>query len=368
LPATAAGAATGQPSGGETLEATPEPAFTPPPTDVPITVIPPTGEVGEAYHEVIDGDITSPGQENTLTFTAAPGQEFFFGVVQADADLALVAWRAVDEAGLEVFNTCLGCGNPGTYTLERGGIYTVIVGEPESGVGQYQIVIASVRVHYFAISLGAPIGVGQPGPGAGGIETPGARDMYSFNADPGAEVYLGVAAQNGLALTDLALLDEDAVEVFRSCLGCGNPGVYTLERGGAYIVLVGGDNELSTGTYDLVIAPVRTDQFTVAVGDPIGDGFPGPGAGNIETPGARDVYTFTASPGQQVVFEATEYRGLELVDWRLVDETGAEVFATCLGCTAPGAISLERGGAYTLTVGGGTDIGTGPYQLSIQQP
>ena len=117
--------------------------------------------------------------------------------------------------------------------------------------------------------------------------------------------------------------------------------------------------------YSIKFNPVRTDTFNITIGDPIGDNVPGPGAGNIETPGARDVYTFSATPGQQVSFEASAADSVPLVPWRLVDETESEVFSTCLGCGSPGTLTLDHGGTYTLTVGGDGDIATGTYQLSI---
>ena len=34
------------------------------------------------------------------------------------------------------------------------------------------------------------------------------------------------------------------------------------------------------------------DQFAIAINDSVGQDIPGVGAGNIETPGAKDIYTF----------------------------------------------------------------------------
>jgi hypothetical protein len=123
-----------------------------------------------------------------------------------------------------------------------------------------------------------------------------------------------------------------------------------------------------TETYSLVIKRVRTDRFDIQVGTPISDGFPGPGAGNIETPGARDVYTFAASPGQRLHVEVLEASAIPQVRWQLTDEAGEEIFATCMGCSPASDLTLERGGTYTLTVGGGPDIGTGTYQMTLREP
>jgi hypothetical protein len=330
------------------------------------STIPPTAAVGEEYYRLIDGEITSADQENVHSFTAAPGQEFYFGVYDVSPELNLTKWRLEDEAGTVIFKKCIGCGDPGVFTLEHGGTYKIIVSEPESSSGTYQIVVSSVRVDYFPITLGDPIALGQPEPGAGGIEAPGARDMYTFEADPGQEVYFGTQEVNGLNVTGLELLDEDGALIFHAGLGAGNPGVYTLERGGTYTVIVGSRDNALTGTYGLIIQPARTDEFAYTLGDPIAPGQPGAGAGNIETPGARDVYSFTAAPGQQLTLDVTSADDVKRVVWMVMDENGEEVAHNCLGCGGyPKTLTLERGGTYTLTVGGGEIAATGTYELNL---
>ena len=88
------------------------------------------------------------------------------------------------------------------------------------------------RPDQFAIELGTRIRDGQPGPGAGYIETPGAKDVY----------YLG-----------WRLVDEDGTEIFKQGLYTGHPGVHTLLRGGTYTLTVGSDVDPAIGTYDVQI-------------------------------------------------------------------------------------------------------------------
>jgi len=51
-------------------------------------------------------------------------------------------WRLVDENGMEVFNTCLGCSEPGVQTLIKGGTYTLTFGtatNPSTGSYGFEI-------------------------------------------------------------------------------------------------------------------------------------------------------------------------------------------------------------------------------------
>ena len=52
------------------------------------------------------------------------------------------------------------------------------------------------------------------------------------------------------------------------------------------------------------------------------------------------------------------------IKWRLMDENAMEVFNTCLGCSEPGAQTLIKGGAYTLTLGNRTDPGDGDLSVA----
>lgn len=126
--------------------------------------------------------------------------------------------------------------------------------------------------------------------------------------------------------------------------------------------------------------------YTIAVGDTITDSVPGPGAGQIETPGGVDIYTFSATAGQQVFFDLFGYTfnasagdsvlfdligvapALASVHWELEAPDGAVVFnhiLNCCGGADPGVITLDQTGVYTITVGDDQVSNTGVYGFSI---
>ena len=109
--------------------------------------------------------------------------------------------------------------------------------------------------------------------------------------------------------------------------------------------------------------------FPIKIGDTLSDGVPAPGAGMIESPGAEDVYRFSAAPNQRVYFRVLEFsKGMSIIKWRLTDQNDQEVFNTCLGCSDPGVQTLTRGGNYVLTVGNLKDPATGAYRLELTTP
>jgi hypothetical protein len=297
------------------------------------------------------GNIEKPYAVDHYAFTAEPGQSVYFRMARLSRGLDSIKWILVDDNGMEVFNTCLACTEPGVQDLTRGGQYVLSVGsENDASTGTY-------RLQLFAVPPPTRLSVTVGDELRGEIESPGAGDVYAFTARPRQRVYFRMREHsNGLAYIKWALTDDNGAEVFNTCLGCTEAGVQTLVRGGTYTLTVQNKVDPSTGTYRLQLFDVPpADQSTIRIGERVT-------SGSIESPGAEDVYTFTAARGQKVSFRMVERsRGTDYLKWRLVDDDGMEVFSTCLGCTDPGVQTLVRGGKYTLTVGNSVDPSTGTY-------
>lgn len=316
------------------------------------------------------GIIETPYGADTFVFDAQPRQTVYFHMFPTSGGMPYIKWRLVDEDGTEVFNTCLGCTEPGVQTLTRGGVYTLTVGsEQDASTGAYQFQLWNVPPpQRFAIKTGDVIRENAPGPGAGAIESPGVEDVYTLIATPKQRVYFRILESSpGLSYIKWRLVDENGMEIFNTCFGCTEPGVQMLITGGAYTLTVGNRGDPSTGVYRLQLFNVPPpNQFSIRIGDRIQPGKPQQGAGVIESPGAEDVYVFNASPGQKVFFHLVEHsRESDYLKWRLTDENGMTMFDTCFGCTDPGLQPLTKGGNYTLTVGNTRNPSTGEYSFEI---
>ena len=316
------------------------------------------------------GSIETPHNQDVYTFSATPKQRVYFRQLRHSKGMSYLNWKLTDVDGTEVFKTCLGCGEPGVQILTKGGSYTLTVGsDNDSSTGTYDLQLFAVpEPAKFSIKIGDAIKEGLPGAGAGVIESPGAEDVYTFNAAPRQNVYFRVwEFSTGLSYIKWKLVDDNGMELFDSCLGCSDPGAQALVRGGAYTLTVGNQKDPSTGTYRLQLYNIPlADRFSIKIGDKIKPGIPGAGAGRIETPGAEDVYTFSAAPGQKVYFHLSDRaKGMEYINWRLVDDNGMEVFNACLACSEPAVQTLTRGGTYTLNVGNPRNPATGDYSFEI---
>ena len=318
------------------------------------------------------GWLEAPGSKDIYTFMAEAGEQVYVHVIELPATTDNIEFYMTDDLGSNVFSSCLQCGDPGVITLDRGGTYKLTVGNNDptgAGYGAYRIKLWEVPPpNTFEISLNQQISRDAPGEGAGYIETPGAKDIYTFTAEPGQDVYFQV---NEPPKTNDSIYwritDGAGNVIFNTCLQCGDPGLQTLESGGVYTVTVDSQNSHGMGAYGIKAWSVPPhDVFEIQLGDSVSRDNPGPGAGFIETPGAHDIYTFTATAGQTVVFSVlkTPNTGSSLY-WRLEDEAQNELFNTCLDCGDPEPITFDHDGTYSIIVGSETSPGLGTYEFQL---
>ena len=149
----------------------------------------------------------------------------------------------------------------------------------------------------FTITFEDLVANGLPAPGAGNLEVAGAIDNYQFTATAGQrmvfdhingtyDVYLYNAA-NAL-LGNFGAYDWD----------------YTFLANGVYTLRVFGNTPTTTGTYTfrLRLAP-SPQNFAISYGALVSKDAPATGAGNLETAGAEDNYSFTAVAGDRFIFD-----------------------------------------------------------------
>ena len=186
----------------------------------------------------------------------------------------------------------------------------------------------------------------------------GATDSYSFDADAGDVAIFDVLA--GATTTFRWRLEApDRTALFDAPY---NDRSQKLPDTGTYTLTVRGATPTTTGTYSfrLLLTP-PPEEFTIAFGDTVSDGVPGPGAGNLERPGAVDRYHFDATAGQVAILDAISGNNTR-VRWRLDAPDGTEVFDVSY---TDRQVTLDQTGTYTLTVFGFTPTSFGVYSFAL---
>lgn len=208
--------------------------------------------------------------------------------------------------------------------------------------------------------LGFPIQIGDVI--SASIDTADEINRYTFTARGGQTIFLDTDGLAGFVGIWLTLVDSRGETLYENWIHW-EPGVLTLEQGGTYQITAGDGDDEPHG-YQLQVWDVPApDEFTIAVGDVITESVQGPGAGTIETPGVKDIYTFTVGEGDKVQLVSLLPPGFTPIFWRIVDATGTSLDdgnihedSTVLTLTA---------GTYRLIVGNDQNDTTGGYHFRL---
>jgi hypothetical protein len=305
------------------------------------------------------GNVEVPGAVDRYRFEGTSGQVAILDALTGSTNQ--VRWSLHAPNGTEVFDAfyvdqAVVLPETGTYTLSVNGLNI-----SSSGIYSFRLVGAPAAQE-FTIQFGDTVSDGVPAPGAGNVEAAGAIDRYLFDGAAGQvaildaltgstnEVRWSLHAPDGTEVFDTFYVDQEV----------------TLLDTGTYTLTVSGLNVTSTGVYSfqLVDVPPQIDEFAIEFGDTVSDGVPGPGAGNLEGPGAVDRYLFEGTAGQVAILDALTGSTNE-VRWSLHAPDGTEVFDALY---VDHEVTLPETGTYTLTVDGLNITSFGVYSFELREP
>lgn len=313
------------------------------------------------------------------TFAGTNGQNIFVEEISvASAFAGWLRWELKSPSNVTIFSSYLDNNSDiGRRTLPETGTYTVRVwvGAANAAyVGAYSFRLRSIPADpTFAIQLGDTITNGVPVVGAGNIEVPGAWDYYTFNATNGQLAFFEMlnAASTFQGFLFCELKSPSSNTVFSGYISGGNNiGRKTLPETGTYRMRVLAQSTATNhvGTYSILVRSVAADQyFAIQPGDTVTNGVPGVGAGNLEMPGAQDVYTFQATAGQSLSFEAISKAAAfnNWLYWEVRTPSNALLFGNYF--TDGGRKTMPETGTYTIRVSVGTShpdyLGTYAFRI-----
>jgi hypothetical protein len=303
------------------------------------------------------GNLEAPGAVDNYTFDALVGQEVIFDWL-AGVNV-LIGWQLQAPDNTVLFDSVLA---DQQLTLPQTGSYTLTVdgnGIDDFGLYSFQLLEVPAVPQQFAISFGNTVSDGVPSTGAGNLEVPGAVDVYTFDALAGQEAIFdwlsGSNVQIGwqLQAPDSSVLFDSVLQDWQG----------VLPQTGGYTLTVEGNAIANVGLYSFQLLEVTAvpQQFTISFGDTVSNGVPATGAGNIESPGAVDIYTFDAQAGQTAVFDWLTGNNT-MISWQLQAPNNTVLFDSFL---LDQQVTLVQTGGYTLTVRGTGIDDFGAYSFAL---
>ena len=288
------------------------------------------------------GTLEVPGATDTYTFHAELGDTAILDVLAGSNTTFL--WSLNAPNGSSVFDgiyvdRSVPIAETGTYTL-------TIRGFSGTDTGTYSLrLLQAPAGEAFAITVGVTVSDGVPAPGAGNLEAPGATDTYTFDAGTGtAAVFDALSASTNVVRW--ALVAPDGTELFDSLFVDRQ---LALPQTGTYALTLSGVQITSSGTYSFRVLEVpAAAEYAIAFGDTVSEDVPVPGAGNLEAPGAIDVYTFEGTAGRVARLDVLAGNAADF-SWRLTGPGGDELFDDFL---TDRDIELTESGTHRLEVRG----------------
>jgi hypothetical protein len=311
----------------------------------PVAVCPPS--IG--FGETIQCSISSPGEVDTYTFTASPGDKVLVRMGKPSGSL----WseiRVYDSGGTKL------CGayssetaEIASCTLPGGGTYSILASDHfGTYTNDYYLYLQRLN------NPGGPVPITFGQTLAGSILTPVQVNTYTFTASPGDKVLVRMGRPSGSLWSEVRVYDSGGVKLCEAYSSeTAEIGSCTLPGGGTYSILALDHFGTYTNSYYLYLQRLNNP------GGPVPITFGQTLAGSILTPVQVNTYTFTASPGDNVLVRMAKSSGSLWSEVRVYDPGGAKLCsayspetAEIASCALPGGgtysiLALDHFGTYT---------------------
>ena len=300
---------------------------------------------------IYSGTIEIPGEIHNYEFEVDAGQTIF--VDGQGSNGSQLSWLLEDADGNVVVEDAR-ADRDNQYTFETAGTYTLVILGRGDGVGDYAFQLWDVPE---AETFGAEIGSSNPEENeaifTGTINSPGTIHVYEFTAEAEQTVFIVEDDSNGSQLS--WILENSSGQVLIEEQRADQNIQFFSETTDTYTLTVFGRGD-GMGDYAFQIWDVPDFEiFEYTLGEII--------TGEIITPGQAVGYTFEASGGDVLYFEALGGSGFA-VRWFFETVDGVPLTDVTRIDADIGEFVIQEDGEYKL-VFFGNDEGVGEYSARV---
>lgn len=228
-----------------------------------------TGSTGVESGKEYSGSIDAPGDTRDFEFTVTAGQALAIEDLTPCDVGADLRWSVIDESGqlailpVAAAGTATGMGRTGDFCDAVGRLQFPTAGTyrfqvtSSSWTGDFTFMVSTPRDDRFAIKATDEVRPGQPGAGAGNIESPGSLDIYTFDVTEPIFYKLDTAPAVGTCTggvgSPLTLYAPSGKVVVAAAPTCADRETVRLIEVGTYTIVVGSYDDdglgIATGPY-----------------------------------------------------------------------------------------------------------------------
>ena len=284
--------------------------------------------------EIIDGEISEPGEQDTYTFNATIGQQLWLDELLGNSNLTATLYSPSNR---QIFSTNFGSldYNTSRPILAENGTYRLVI----DGTGE---TTEAYRFRLLDFADGTQINLDEDISGDFG-ETGREAHIYRFNGTEGQRLYFD--RKDGDFWNNYYVYDSSGQRLFSQRLHTDYEGL-TLAVDGEYTLVFEGDNR-SNNNYQLEIVTPEFITETLILGETI--------EAEIREAGEQDIYTFNGTIGQQLWLD--ELLGSSSIYATLYSPTGTEIFDASFSSLddSSNRFVLAESGTYRLVIDGTGD-------------
>jgi hypothetical protein len=290
----------------------------------------------------VSGNLAEPGQEDYYAFTGAAGQRLFYDALDYDYDSVNV--QIIDPNGGVIVLNGNSDSDFGPFTLHESGSYLLKLKTGSDYTGDY-----AFRLIDAAQSPAVPIAFDTT---VNGVFSPGTgENIYRFSGTAGQRLFFDAAPSNTNGSWYLYGPQNQNL---------GGNSLYadfevTLPQTGTYYLAVGNGSDLGASSYSIRIVTPNTTTNALTLGANV--------FGSLDEAGEEDYYTFSATAGQRLYYDALDY-DFDSISAQLIGPNGGVVSVYGNSDLDVGPFTLPDTGTYKLKLKAGAD-NTGDYAFRL---
>jgi hypothetical protein len=296
-----------------------------------------------SYGSTVTGSIGSAGDQQRYTFTGTAGQVLVYDALE-NTSTTLNA-EIFTPSGHVLTNTN-STNDSGPFALTENGTYQVIVsGQGQAGTGAFSFRILNA-------AAGTAVPLTHPPTPVSKIQTAGFQvDAYTISGNPGDRLFfqnLSTSSTNG----SWELYDPAAAAVAGTNISANFEA--SLASPGTYVLLVfSSDSNPLTYSFAVNKEIITTTPLVLNTAT----------TGTIVNPGDQQIYTFTVTAGQRLVYDALENSSTGF-DAELFSPSGHAIFNNN-SISDSNVLTFGEPGQYRLVISGEGQATTGSFKFQV---
>ena len=307
-------------------------------------VSPTTSSTPLTLGSTVAGTISELGEQDIYTFSGTAGQRLIYDATVNNNNTLLV--RLFSPSGALVGSQIASDFDGSLVTLTENGTYQLIV---EGSVGSTN----STGDYDFKLIDATAASIISLDTVVNGTLSPGQEsDFYRFTAAAGQRLVFDAISGSGPIFR---VYDQGNSQI--TAAGITSDREFTAPEAGTYLLEIEG-NSTTNVSYSFQLVSPTTSSTPLTLGSTV--------AGTISELGEQDIYTFSGTAGQRLIYDATVNNNNTLLV-RLFSPSGALVGSQIASDFDGNLVTLTETGTYQLIVEGsvGSTNSTGDYDFKL---